>query len=258
MSQDRKSILVTNDDGIDSPGIQALAKAVEPLGDVYVVAPAVEMSGMSHALALDKPLECRWINEKTVALNSTPVACVKFAFHEWFIRSKPALVVSGINHGANLGNDVNYSGTVAAALEGAFQGVPALAVSLVNRYAPAFDRANGVIRRVAESLMRQALPGGSCLNMNIPDLPLEAMKGLKVTRQGRRIYFDEMVSEARDNGRGMVRMRVTREASWIPEEGSDMDAVAQGWISLTPLSLDFTHHEYLRELEERVEGWKNP
>jgi 5'-nucleotidase len=93
--------------------------------------------------------------------------------------------------------------------------------------------------------------------MNIPDRPADEIQGMKVARQGQRIYFDEMVSEARQNGLGSVKIRVTREASWVPEEGTDMDAVSKGWISLTPLSLDFTHHEYLRELAERVAGWKN-
>ena len=247
----RPAVLVTNDDGIASPGLTALVEALKPMGDVYVVAPEFEMSGVSSSLSFETPLKCRWVDAHTVALASTPVACVKFAFNEWFADVKPVLVASGINRGPNLGNDVNYSGTVAAALEGAFQGVPAVAVSFADRFATSFEGLDRFIRTVAEGLGRREWPSGSCLNVNIPSGPPDQIKGLKMTRQGRRIYYDEMVKESSENGETHVRLRITREAGWVSEEGTDVEAVAQGWVSVTPLSLDYTHHGLLKELM----GW---
>lgn len=245
----RPRILVTNDDGVRSPGLEALVEALTPLGEVYVVAPEQEMSGCSHSLLFGTPLKYRWVNPRTVALNSTPVACVKFGFAEWFRDQRPALVASGINRGANLGNDVNYSGTVAAALEGAFLGAPALAVSFADRAGHDFHIAHSYIQTVAKGLLSRPFPKGSCLNVNIPPGPAGHIKGVKVTRQGQRVYYDAVAKKGNDE-EGSVTLHILQEAGRIPEDGTDLEAVADGWISVTPLSLDFTHHGFLEELRQ--------
>jgi 5'-nucleotidase len=247
---ERPLILVSNDDGVSAPGIVALARALREVADVVVAAPDRERSATSHSISLDRPLRVDELEPGVFAIDGTPVDCVYLAVLH-LVPRPPALCVSGINNGYNLGSDVFYSGTVAAALEAALRGVPAIAFSLERRrpqdFAPAAAFAQAV---VAEVLARGkgAIPRGALLNVN---LPAGAVTGFQVTRLGQRVYRDQVV--VREDLRG-------RAYYWIggPEEegtdapGSDCTAVRAGLASVTPLALDLTHGPLVQE----IETWK--
>jgi 5'-nucleotidase len=247
---ERPLILVSNDDGVGAPGIVALAQALREVADVVVAAPDRERSATSHSISLDRPLRVDELEPGVFAIDGTPVDCVYLAVLHLVPRS-PALCVSGINHGYNLGSDVFYSGTVAAALEAALRGVPAIAFSLERRrpqdFGPAAAFASAL---VAEVLARGAgaIPQGALLNVNVPAGPLA---GFQVTRLGQRVYRDQVV--VREDLRG-------RAYYWIggPEEegtdapGSDCTAVRAGLASVTPLALDLTHGPLVQE----IAAWK--
>src|SRR6266567_9244868 len=175
-------ILVTNDDGVHAAGLYALAAALDDLGDVYVVAPDREQSTVGHALTLHRPLRVTQMGERRFAVNGTPSDCVNMAVLG-FLPETPVLVVSGINHGANLGDDVTYSGTVSAAMEGTILGVPSIAVSLVD--GGDFEVAGRVARLVAMRVLVGGLPGNTLLNVNVP---LRPPRGIRMTRLGHRVY----------------------------------------------------------------------
>jgi 5'-nucleotidase len=243
----RPLILVTNDDGIGAPGITALAAAVEDLGDVIVAAPDRERSATSHSMSLDRPLRVDEIGPRRFAIDGTPVDCVYLAVLHLAERT-PDLCLSGINDGFNLGSDVFYSGTVAGAVEAALRGVPSIAVSLERRAVRDFSHAATLARALAgEALARgkSSIPPGTLINVNVPAGPVS---GYQVTFLGRRVYRDQV--EVRQDLRG-------RSYYWIggPEEkaedlpGSDTNAINEGLASVTPLGLDLTHHDLLRQLE---------
>jgi 5'-nucleotidase len=243
---ERPLILLSNDDGVSAPGIRAAADALRGVGDVMVAAPDRERSASSHSISLDRPLRVDEIEPGVYAIDGTPVDCVYLALLHLAPR-RPALVVSGINNGYNLGSDVFYSGTVAAAVEGALRGVPALAVSLERRRPQDFSHAARFLTALAGQIVARgpgALPDASLLSVNVPPGPVS---GYRVTFLGRRVYRDQV--EVREDLRG-------RSYYWIggPEEaatdlpGSDLTAVRDGLVSVTPLGLDLTHRPLVTEL----------
>jgi 5'-nucleotidase len=243
----RPLILVTNDDGVMAPGIRAVAAALRGVGDVVVCAPDRERSAASHALTLDRPLRVEELEPGVYAVDGTPADCTYLALLH-LVPRRPALCVSGINHGYNLGSDIFYSGTVAGAVEAALRGVPAIAISLERHSPPSFDAAAAFARALAEETLArgaEAIPAAALLNVNLPQ---SAVSDYEVTFLGRRVYRDRV--DVRQDLRG-------RTYYWIggPEEnatdlpGSDCSAVRAGRASITPLGLDLTHHGLLHQLE---------
>lgn len=243
-------ILISNDDGVNAPGLAVLAESLADLGEVLVVAPDRDRSGASNSLTLDRPLQPRRLKNGFYAVNGTPTDCVLLAVSGAFDFT-PDLVVSGINHGANLGDDVIYSGTVAAALEGRSLGAPALAISLVRKGARNYPTAGWVAKNLLEHWDELALPARTILNVNVPDLPIPEIKGWKRTRLGHRGRSETPVRMQDPRG---------KECFWIaavgPEEdageGTDFHATANGYVSVTPLQVDMTRHEAAGELEHWV------
>ncbi|MBI1958873.1 MAG: 5'/3'-nucleotidase SurE [Candidatus Rokubacteria bacterium] len=236
-------ILVTNDDGIHAAGLQALAAALEDLGEVYVVAPDREQSAVGHALTLHRPLRVDQLAERRFAVNGTPSDCVNLGVLG-LLPEAPVLVASGINHGANLGDDVTYSGTVSAAMEGTLLGVASMAVSRVDPDGSGFDRAAEVARAVAARLLVEGLPAQTLLNVNVPP---GTLAGVRMTRLGRRVYSAKAVREVDPRGRPYYWIGAG-PPTWEEDEESDIAAVHNGWASVTPLHLDLTHHGALRGL----------
>ena len=226
-----KRILVTNDDGIRSEGLEALATALEPFGQVVVVAPLQEASAVGHALTLRRPLRLERIAHRRFGVDGTPTDCVNVAVTKVLGRL-PDLVVSGINKGANLGDDVTYSGTVAGAMEAALLGVPSLAISLERTGGDfEFTQSADTAAKLAELLLQKGLPNRTFLNVNVPQ---KTAKGLRVTVQGRRNHITS-VSEALDPRRQPYFWIEEGQRRWEEFDRSDYHAVAAGWISVTPL-----------------------
>lgn len=242
-------LLVTNDDGIDAEGLTAVADVLGSAGEVWVVAPETERSAASHALTLRRPIAVEPVGVRRFAVRGTPADAVLLAVKK-LIPTRPAIVVSGINHGPNLGDDVNYSGTVAAAMEGTILGIPSLAVSLTDRSATTFDLAAGFTMRLVRRILEAGLPNGCMINVNVPNLPRDQIRGVKVTRLGRRTYED-MIRE--DGGDGKRKCYWIGDGRPLCEAADDTDsaAIAEGWITATPLGLDMTDHAALDE----VRGW---
>jgi 5'-nucleotidase len=234
-------LLVTNDDGIHAAGLAALAAALETLGEVWVVAPEREQSACGHALTLHRPLRTHRIRERWFSANGTPSDCVNLAVLG-FLPERPVLIVSGINHGGNLGDDVTYSGTVSAAMEGTLLGVPSVAVSLVD--AEHFDIAGEVARLVATRVLVEGLPVKTLLNVNVPPT---APRGIRVTRLGHRVYEEKIVEQRDPRGRPHYWIG-GGEARWDTLEGTDMGAIHDGFVSITPVHLDLTHHRAVAQM----------
>ena len=241
----RPNVLVSNDDGIHAPGLAALAAALETVGEVYVVAPDRERSAVGHALTLHRPLRVESLGARRFAVNGTPTDCVNLAILG-ILPVRPDVVVAGINSGSNLGDDVTYSGTVSAAMEGSLLGVPALAVSLVDAgdgadYGPAARAAVELTRL----LLRDREGGVTLVNVNVRR---GGPRGIRMTRLGRRIY-SEKVTEQRDP-RGKVYYWIgAGPPAWEAGEDTDFAAVHAGYISVTPLHLDLTSYDGLRALK---------
>ena len=247
-STSKPRILVTNDDGFDAPGLASLIKAVEPLGEVIVVAPDREQSAMSHALTLDRPLRVQCVAEGRYRIDGTPTDCVHLGIDSLTGGQLPDLVVSGINHGLNVGDDVTYSGTVAGALEGALLQVPAIALSTATDpdgradYGHARDFAHHVVAKV----LRHGLERGVLLNVNLPRRP---PRGVRITRQGTRHYRTTAVERIDPAGRPyywIAGLDMTRTG----EPDGDHVAIAEGYISVTPLHANLTHEASLTRLAE--------
>lgn len=245
-------ILLTNDDGIHSQGLMVLKEALESLGEVYVVAPEGERTAVSHALTLRCPVRLWEVGEGIWATDGTPADCVHLALHV-VLGGKPDLVVSGPNNGPNMGEEVFYSGTVAAALEAAFMGIPAVAISMATRRDHRYETAARVALKVIERLRRCPLPPRIALNVNVPNLPMESLKGFKVTRLAHRV-FPNRIQEGRDPRGGKYYWIGGPEPEFLQEVGTDAFAVSQGYVSLTPLKADLTAYG---ELEKMV-GWEGP
>ncbi len=240
-----------NDDGVRSEGIVALADAMRALGTVYVVAPDRERSAASHALTLAHPLRIEKLSTRVFAVDGTPTDCVNLGVNRILRKKKVALVASGINKGANMGDDITYSGTVSAAMEGTLLGVPSIAVSLASRNRFRFGDAAEFALRVARKVLRFGLPKDTFLNINLPNVPAEEVQGVRVTRQGKRIYGNSIVEKRDPRG---------RKYYWIGGDipsredipGSDIEAVEQRFISVTPVHLDLTNYASMPALRR----WK--
>jgi 5'-nucleotidase len=238
-------ILVTNDDGVHAPGLAALASALEELGDVYVVAPDREQSAVGHALTLHRPLRVTTLGERRFSVNGTPSDCVNLAVLG-LLPERPVLVAAGINHGSNLGDDVTYSGTVSAAMEGTLLGVPSMAVSQVDPETAGLEGAQAVARLVASRVLVEGLPSKTLLNINVPAGPLA---GIRMTRLGHRVYQEKVVRET--DPRGLPYYWIgAGPPVWSEDEASDIAAVHRGLASVTPLHMDLTHHGALQRMAE--------
>jgi 5'-nucleotidase len=241
-------ILVTNDDGVRALGLRLLAEALAPLGQVEVYAPESQQSAVGHSVSLHKPLRVNKLEPGWHMVDGTPTDCVMLAARSLLGR-KPDLVVSGINPGANLGDDVTYSGTVAGAYEGMLLGIPSIAVSDVS-YKPKFQStAAEVGHTVAQYVLKNGLPPDTTLNVNVPDVPHEELKGVSVTRMGRRNYKDEIVRRKDPRG-GVYYWIGGDEPTHIMESGTDFEAIESGMVSVTPLHRDVTHHAALHHFYE--------
>ena len=238
-------IIVTNDDGVHSDGIRALADALAPLGEVTIVAPVQEASAIGHALTLRRPLRLDTVRPGVFAVDGTPTDCVNLAISH-VLHGKPDLVVSGINKGWNLGDDVTYSGTVSGALEGALLGIPSLAVSTQNRgNAFEFGAAAKAAATIAEAVLGRGMPRFTLLNINVPFGP---NKGFRATVQAKRNHLT-VVSERIDPRNQTYYWIEEGENEWEPHDRSDYQAVRDGYISITPLHPDMTAHDVLQYVE---------
>ncbi len=241
-----KRILITNDDGVRSEGIHALAAALQRIGEVTVVAPHVEASAIGHALTLRRPLRFERVSERVFEVDGTPTDCVNIGITQIYGGAMPDLVVSGINKGYNLGDDVTYSGTVAGAMEGALLGVPSIAVSIErSRNGYDFRPAAEAAARVAAYVLREGLPSRTFLNVNVPS---GALKGVRVTVQARRNHIT--IVDERCDPRGNPYYWIEEGGNeWEPHDRSDYQAVRDGYMSVTPLQPDLTDYSALSTLE---------
>lgn len=246
-------ILVSNDDGIRAAGIRALEAALAPLGELWVIAPDREQSAASHSLSLYRPLRVEKIDDRHFSVDGTPTDAVNLAINGIMPR-KPDLVVSGINHGGNLGDDVTYSGTVSAAMEGTLLGVPSIAVSLVTHDAPDFSAAAAFSARMARAVSERGIPPDTLININVPALPASELRGYRITRQGKRRYGDAIVEHFDPRGRKYYWIG-GEDLGFVPAEGTDCTAVADGFISVTPLHLDLTNYASIAAINELKPEW---
>ena len=246
MPDPRPRILVTNDDGIHSAGLTALAKVLRRLGEVWVVAPDRERTAAGHAVTLHKPLRIHEMDRGVYVVNGTPVDCVNLALLN-IMPKRPHLLVSGINKGVNLGDDVLYSGTVSAAVEGTILGIPSMAVSQEGRDQFHFATAAYYALRVAILILRRGLPEETLVNLNVPSRPLETVAGVRVTCLSRRRFENPIVEKVDPHGKRYFWIAGTR-VSWSRNKDSDHEAVAEGAVSLTPLHLDSTNYAVLDQL----------
>ncbi|MCK9258802.1 MAG: 5'/3'-nucleotidase SurE [Azoarcus sp.] len=241
-------ILVSNDDGYFAPGIAALAAALSEIGEVTVVAPERDRSGASNSLTLDRPLSLRRAANGFYFVNGTPTDCVHLAV-TGMLDHMPDMVVSGINHGANMGDDTIYSGTVAAATEGFLLGVPSIAVSLVSKGASDFTGAARVARDLAARFMRQPWPSPALLNVNVPDLPYERITGTRVTRLGKRHKAEPAIRSVTPRNETVYWVGAAGGAA-DAGDGTDFNAVADGMVSITPLQIDLTHAAQIHTVKD--------
>ncbi len=255
MNSDKPTILVTNDDGITSPGIAALIHAVKPLGNIVVVAPDSPQSGMGHAITVAKPLRLDPIKlyegVQCFQSSGTPADCVKLAVAK-VLHKKPDLVVSGINHGSNSSISVIYSGTMSAAVEASIENIPAVGFSLVN-YSHEADMtaASKIARHIAKLILENGLPQGTVLNVNIPDVPYEEIKGIKICRQANAKYEEEFDERTDPNGRKYYWM-VGNFLNLDKGDDTDVWALKNNFVSMVPVQYDMTAHHAISILN----NWK--
>ncbi|MDA1000625.1 MAG: 5'/3'-nucleotidase SurE [bacterium] len=244
-------ILLSNDDGVSSPGLAALHEAVSPLGEVLVVAPDREQSAASHSLSLYRPLRVEKVREGWYAVDGTPTDCVNLALNGLFKEPRPDIVLSGINKGANMGDDITYSGTVAAAMEATLIGLPAIAFSLCWEDGGAFhfELAKSWARRITEETLARGLKRDVLLNVNFPNIPEDTCAGVLFTRQGKRIYADTIVEKIDPRGREYYWIG-GNGLRWVNEPDTDFEAITKNKISITPIRLDLTDFEAMKEMEQ--------
>ena len=249
-------ILITNDDGVTSPGLLALKQALEPVGQVTVFAPDRNWSAAGHSKTMHKPLR---ISQVTLAdgslaytTNGAPSDCVGLALLG-AIPDRPDLVVSGINQGGNLGHDITYSGTVAGAMEAVVGGIPSIAVSLDAREWSDFRAVTDVVAGLARAILADGLPANTFLNVNAPPVPSDEVKGVLVTRLGQRVYRDVLVERQDPQGRPYYWIG-GEPPTGVVEDGTDYGAVARGYISVTPLSMDMTDTRFMQQLGQWLNG----
>jgi len=241
------TILLTNDDGIHSPGLESLRKSMEMIGEVYVVAPDRERSAVGHSLTLDLPLRIIPVGNRTYAVTGTPTDCVALGVLK-ILGSRPDLIVAGINLGPNLGDDITYSGTVSAAMEGALLRIPSFAVSLAANENFQFDGAAKFSVRLAEIILERGLPPSAFINVNIPNIDLQQIRGVKITSLGRRHYSETVLEKVDPRGKPYYWFGGTNH-NWEVRDGTDIQAISQNMISVTPLHLDLTHYQLAEEMK---------
>lgn len=247
MNSERPRILLTNDDGYHADGIVALEKSLSEVGDVYVVAPETEMSGASHSLTLSRPLRIRQRSERHWTVDGTPTDCVTLAINQIFSdEERPDICCSGINHGANLGDDATYSGTVAGALEATILGVPGLAFSLAAYRDQDFAESAKVAAEVTRKALAEGLPVWTLLNVNVPK---GVPKGIRVTKQGFKNARPIITEHLDPRGKLYYWIGELREG-FRPEGGTDFEAVEDGYVSVTPMRSDLTSHSGVEKLKD--------
>ena len=245
-------ILVSNDDGIYAKGLAVLADAMREIGHVDVVAPDRNRSGASNSLTLNAPLYLKELDNGMVSVEGTPTDCVHVAI-TGLLEQTPDMVISGINSGSNLGDDVWYSGTVAAAIEGRFLGLPAVAISLVGDDSRYYNTAANVAQQLIQHLLNHSLPSTTILNINVPDVPMSELRGFEVTRLGTRHCAEPTIRQVDPRGHPIY---------WVGPAGAEEDAgmgtdfyaIRHNKVSITPLRVDMTHHEALSQLAEWTRG----
>ncbi|WP_456375547.1 5'/3'-nucleotidase SurE [Thiolapillus sp.] len=245
-------ILLSNDDGYQAPGLKILAAALETVADVVVVAPDRDRSGASNSLTLEMPIRAHNADNGFIRVEGTPTDCVHLAI-TGLLDEEPDMVVAGINAGANMGDDVIYSGTVAAATEGRFLGYPAMAVSMSSHAPRHFETGAGIALQLVRRLQNHPLSAEAILNVNVPDLPMEQVKGIQITRLGHRHKAEPVVRELDPRGRPIY---------WVgpagPEQdagpGTDFHALRNGYVSITPLHVDLTRHQAMASLKDWLEN----
>lgn len=243
---------MTNDDGVHAPGVKALHEAVSTLGHAITVAPERDNSAVSHSLTMNRPLKVEQIASDVYSVNGTPTDCVTIALNK-ILESRPVLLVSGINPGGNLGDDISYSGTVSAAIEGTMYEIPSLAFSLAGNQPFDFTTAASVAWKMASMALAFKLPPRSLLNVNIPNCPAGDIQGVLFTRQGRRRYKDSIQETFDPWGRKHYWIG-GGTVHWAEDEGSDEMAIRNQYISVTPIQLDLTNHIGLGYLQQY---WKS-
>lgn len=245
-------ILISNDDGVLAPGIAILGMEIAKFAEVDIIAPERNRSGASNSLTLLNPLRVRKLDNGSHSVDGTPTDCVHLALTGYF-EHKYDLVLSGINDGANLGDDVLYSGTIAAAMEGCNLGLPSIAISTVSQDVKYYETAAIITARIAKQLLNNSLPKRTMLNVNVPDVPLNELKGIEITRLGTRHNAEE--TEKLKDPRG-------REIYWIGQPGNEADAgpgtdfyaVKRGFVSITPIHLDMTNYKVFDNISSWVDG----
>ncbi|MET1253789.1 5'/3'-nucleotidase SurE [Aliikangiella maris] len=242
------NILLSNDDGVDAPGIIILEKVLSQKHTVTVVAPHRNRSGSSNALTLDNPIRCKQLDNGYYSVSGTPCDCVHLGSHR-IMHQMPDIVISGINRGANLGDDVHYSGTVAAAMEGRSMGFPAIAVSLAGNECYNYVTAAKVIERMLQHLGEYPLTSNIILNVNVPDLPIEDIKGYQITRLGSRHRADTIVAGEDPRGETVYWLGPPSQPQDIGE-GTDFNALINGYVSITPLIIDYTAYQSFNAVNE--------
>jgi 5'-nucleotidase len=250
MTSKKPRILITNDDGYHAEGIIALENALAEIGDVYVVAPASEMSGASHSLTLARPLRIRQIDARHWTVDGTPTDCVTLAINQILpAAERPHICASGINHGPNLGDDATYSGTVAGAMEATILGVPGLAFSLVASRSHDFSESISVARQIVQKALEEGLPQNTLLNINVPK---GAPRGIRITKQGLK-DSRPMISEHIDP-RGKPYYWIGEQRNGFHAEGgTDFEAIDEGFVSVTPMRADLTNYTAI----ELLKGWES-
>lgn len=245
-------ILVSNDDGVLAPGIRALANELSSIATIHVMAPDRNRSGASNSLTLSRPLRVRELDNGHFSIEGTPTDCVHLAL-TGFLEPGVDMVVSGINDGSNLGDDILYSGTVAAAMEGRYLGLPAIAVSMAGENIQHYDTAAVIVRQLVLKLRASPLPMKTILNVNVPDLPLDKIAGIEVTRLGTRHCAEPIVKELDPRGRAIYWIGPSGpEADAGP--GTDFHAISQNRVSITPLQLDLTHYKAFEQISAWMDG----
>lgn len=246
-------ILLSNDDGIHSDGIMALEKSLQHAGDVYTVAPDREQNSMSHALTLHRPLRVHTVGPRRLAIDGTPTDCVKLAL-SGLLPVRPDLVISGINKGPNLGDDILYSGTVSAAMEAVLLGIPAIAVSLATFEGFNFAAAADFTTKLLSYIKANPIPTEMLLNVNVPPLPKEQIKGWRITRQGKRHYSETIVERTDPRGKKYYWIGGD-QLGFDHHDGTDCVAIDEGYVSVTPLQVDLTNHKLLEEFPVTPFDW---
>ncbi len=251
-TSDNPTILLCNDDGIHAPGISILHRAVSNLGELRVVAPDVERSAAGHAITLSEPIKSTPVEKDGVffgdAIGGTPADCIKLAVCALMKDAPPDLVLSGINLGSNTGISVIYSGTVSAASEGTVLGIPSIAFSLCTYVDPEWEMAERIVKELTEKMIKNPPPPGVLLNINMPNLPYEELKGIKITRMGRSRFIEKFHRREDPRGRTYYWLDGALE---VHDDGDDIDihAVRDGYVSITPIHLDLTAYDHLKTFQ---------